>query len=66
MPMIELRMHCPKWFESVAIRETSMKRSSMNALTGGDKRDQKLELSLSIQATINSKITCIPAKNNIR
>ena len=43
-----------------------MKRSSMNALTGRDKRNQKLELSLSIQATINSKITCIPANNDIR
>ena len=64
--MLELRMHCPKWFESVAVREKFMKRSSMNAFSGGDKRDQKLELSLSIQATINSKSTGIPARNNIR
>ena len=35
----------------------------MNAFTGGDKRDWKLELS--VPATINSKITFISAKNNI-
>ena len=35
----------------------------MNLLTGVDKRDQKLELS--VPATINSKITFIPAKNDI-
>ena len=39
------------------------KRSSMNAFTGGDKSDWKIEMS--IPADINSKITFIPAKNNI-
>ena len=49
---------------SVCCREEdTRKRSSINALTGGDERDRKLELSVS--TTINSKITFIPAKNNI-
>ena len=35
----------------------------MNAFTGGDKSDWKTEMS--IAADTNSKITFIPAKNNI-
>ena len=36
----------------------------MNAFTGGHKRDWKLDIS--VPAKINSKITFIPAKNNVR
>ena len=35
----------------------------MNAFTGGDKSDWKIEMS--IPADINSKVTFIPAKNNV-
>ena len=52
---------CRTW---VCCREGDIrKRSSMNAFTGGDKSDWKTKMSIS--ADTNSKITFIPAKNNI-